>query len=262
MKKTLLIAAAALAAGIISSQAQPVYSQNVVGYVNQVMVGGGVFNMVCNPLSNGTNNAEQLISSMTGGELIYLWNTSGGGYYTYSYLGQNSGLTYNWVDAGGVPIPNAALDTSVPPPVIPPGTAFFYTCAAKQTNTWTGVVVLTNSVHLLGGGVFNMVSSSLAVGGPLEFTNVVGGAVNTNINAVLQGGDLVYLWNNNGGGYFTYSYLGLNSGLTYNWVDAGGVPIPGAAPDTSVPPPVLNVGQGMFYTTASATNWVQNLILQ
>ena len=33
MKKTLLIAAAALAASVISSQAQ-VYSQNIVGYAN------------------------------------------------------------------------------------------------------------------------------------------------------------------------------------------------------------------------------------
>ena len=34
--KTLLIAAAALAAGILSSSAQT-YSQNIVGYVNQVL---------------------------------------------------------------------------------------------------------------------------------------------------------------------------------------------------------------------------------
>ncbi len=36
MKKTLLIAAAALVAGVISSEAQ-VYSANIVGYVNVVM---------------------------------------------------------------------------------------------------------------------------------------------------------------------------------------------------------------------------------
>ena len=55
MKKTLLMAAAALAAGIITSQAQPVYSQNIVGYVNQTFVSGYV--NVANPLDNGGGNS-------------------------------------------------------------------------------------------------------------------------------------------------------------------------------------------------------------
>ena len=41
MKKTLLIAAAALVAGVISSEAQ-VYSANIVGYVNVVMPAGAL----------------------------------------------------------------------------------------------------------------------------------------------------------------------------------------------------------------------------
>ncbi len=49
MKKTLLIAAAALAASLIPSQAQ-VYSQNIVGYVNTAIPGGGALTLVANPI--------------------------------------------------------------------------------------------------------------------------------------------------------------------------------------------------------------------
>ena len=51
--KTLLIAAAALAVGITSSEAQ-VYSQNVVGYVNMT-VPAGHYQIVGNQLINGSD---------------------------------------------------------------------------------------------------------------------------------------------------------------------------------------------------------------
>ena len=53
MKKTLLIAAATLAAGVISIQAQ-VYSQNIVGYMNQTLVPG--YANLCNTFDIGTGN--------------------------------------------------------------------------------------------------------------------------------------------------------------------------------------------------------------
>jgi hypothetical protein len=55
--KTLLLAVGALAAGLVTSQAQPVYSANVVGYVNIPLTNG--FNAVANQLDfdgTGTNN--------------------------------------------------------------------------------------------------------------------------------------------------------------------------------------------------------------
>ena len=74
MKKTLLIAAAALVAGIVSSQAQ-VYSANIVGYVNQVMT-NGVLQLVCNPLDNGTNTANDVFANLPNTSSIQLWNGS------------------------------------------------------------------------------------------------------------------------------------------------------------------------------------------
>jgi hypothetical protein len=56
--KTLLLSAAAMAAGLVSSVAQSnVYSVNVVGYVNQVLPAGTLV-AVANPLDNGTNTLD------------------------------------------------------------------------------------------------------------------------------------------------------------------------------------------------------------
>ncbi len=60
--KTLLIAAAALAAGVISSQAQ-VYSANIVGYAN-VVCPASTLVLLANPLDNGTNTANDVFASL------------------------------------------------------------------------------------------------------------------------------------------------------------------------------------------------------
>jgi hypothetical protein len=57
MRKTLLIAGAALAASIISSQAQTVYSQNIVGYINQT-IPAGKYQIVGSQLINGSDLAQ------------------------------------------------------------------------------------------------------------------------------------------------------------------------------------------------------------
>jgi hypothetical protein len=53
--KTLLLACAALALGLATSQAQ-VYSQNVVGYANVVLKGNGQYNLIANPFDDGNGN--------------------------------------------------------------------------------------------------------------------------------------------------------------------------------------------------------------
>ena len=60
--KTLLIAAAALVATVISSEAQTVYSANVVGYYN-VPIGGNRFGLVANQLNlDNTNGISQIFT--------------------------------------------------------------------------------------------------------------------------------------------------------------------------------------------------------
>lgn len=125
MKKTLLIAAAALAAGIITSQAQPVYSQNVVGYLNQTIpamsyqiIGSQLINGSDAAQTNGDINAtliNGLVSSpndppnLSSNSQIYTWN--GSGYVTYYYFNAADATTWETVPspagfytAGGVPM--------------------------------------------------------------------------------------------------------------------------------------------------------------
>src|SRR5579864_5383251 len=117
--KTLLIASAgALAAAITSSQAQTVYSQNVVGYVNTPLP-NGQYTLVNNPLNGTTNGASSVLTGFTGGENLLIWH--GTGYYGYTYGGLNSGtglgFQSDWTDANAVPpapptIPGDQTDTS------------------------------------------------------------------------------------------------------------------------------------------------------
>jgi hypothetical protein len=144
--KTLLIAAAALAAGVLSTQAQPVYSQNVVGYVNQVIPGNGAQSLLVNPLQGTTNDAEQIITSLQGGENILLW--TGGGYQVFNYNAglKAQGYPSDWIDGGGATIPGNIPDpangvTWVPNPQISVGQAVFYQNPNGATN-WIQNLVL------------------------------------------------------------------------------------------------------------------------
>jgi len=196
--KTLLIAAAAaLAAGVISSQAQ-VYSQNIVGYVNVVLpVGNTAIN---NPLITGTNGAESVLTSLQSGDGLLTWN--GAGYSGYTYVGPGS-----WVDQNGNPVAAPTLNQ---------GAGFFYQNGqgAAETNTFVGTVDSTNSISLPVGNT--LVGSSIPYGGAAD---------NTNFTLPLQSGDGLLTWN--GAGYNGFTYVGPGS-----WVDQNGNPV--AAPTINV----------------------------
>src|SRR5450759_3298452 len=93
--KTLLLAAATMVAGLVSSQADTVYSQNVVGYIN-VPVAAHSFVFLGKQLVNGSDAAKTdnniqavlttgLVSDPNGSlnTTLYYWN--GAGYNIYSY---------------------------------------------------------------------------------------------------------------------------------------------------------------------------------
>jgi len=233
MKKTLLIAAAALAAGVISTQAQ-VYSQNIVGYVNQALPGGNALTCVTAPIGGITTNAESLFSSVSVGDNVYIW--TGGGYAIYNYAGvDGAGPGLNWYDPDF---------NGVASPQIKPGQAlFFQNAGAAKTNTMVGNVQLTNTVSLLGGNALNFVGSTPPIGGLID---------STNFNLPLQVGDNVYIWT--GGGYAIYNYAGVDgAGAGLNWYD----------PDfNGVASPTVAVGQGFFYQNAGATrDWTNNVVV-
>lgn len=113
--KTLLLSAAALLAGLLSTQAQNVYSANVVGYYNVSVpahAGGGYW-FLGNQLSNTTNDISVVLTngpvSDPNGNLntvLAIWNgTSYKNYYYFTdadalnNFGVSSGN--GWYDLGG-----------------------------------------------------------------------------------------------------------------------------------------------------------------
>src|SRR5260221_9081476 len=132
--KTLLMALAALSAGVLYSNAQPVYSANIVGYANNVIPNG--YTMLVSPLqASSTNNAEQVLTCLQVGDQLLFWNGSGYSIKLYGGPGQwFDGVTFNPINA----------------PSLPMGTAFFYqnNQSVAETNTSVGTVVLTNSIGI------------------------------------------------------------------------------------------------------------------
>ena len=139
--KILLASAAALAAGVLASNAQ-VYSANVVGYANVVLKGNGQFTLVSDPFNDGNGNIVSNIvnSALPGG--------------VANPLGQSK-ITYL---VGGAPntIAKSAGGTWNANPSFLPGTGFFVQNgkaggnAPDVTNTFVGTVAVNS-----GGSVTN-----------------------------------------------------------------------------------------------------------
>jgi hypothetical protein len=239
MKKTLLIAVAALAASVISSQAQ-VYSANIVGYAN-LSLGSGSYLLLVNPLTNTSANAKTVIPALDAGDTIQTW--TGTAYNTYTYQGGPDGYltgTNDWVNQ---------FAANVQGPNLLPGEGFFYSAGSgdTETNTFVGTVLLTNTVPL-GNGGYALIGSTPPIAGSTATNGVFG--------LPLDAGDTVQVWT--GSGYNTYTYQGGPDGyLTYpnDWVNQNAA---------NVTAPTISVGQGFFYSAGSGDNetWYQTFTVQ
>lgn len=186
--KTLLVAAVALAAGILTSQAQ-VYSQNVVGYANVVLKGGGHYTLVGNPLDNGAgNSATNLIDpngTLPNKSQILTWN----------------GSTFN--------IATKALGSWTADPSIAPGTGFFVYLPATQvadvTNTFVGSIVVPS-----GGSVTNVIPTGYSLwSSPIPYAGDLTTDTNLNIYPALTvNKSQILTWN---GSTYNISTLALGS---------------------------------------------------
>ena len=236
--KTLLIAAAALAAGIMASSAQT-YSANIVGYTTSVYPGGNNYSLVVPTVGVTNGPAESLFPCLQPGDNLLIW-TPGVGYAIYSWagVGQN-GAGGNWYDPNLNPLSSPTLHA---------GQAVFYQNAQGQpeTNTFAGTVQLTNTVTLPGGNNYSLVGMTPPVGGLID---------STNFNLPLQAGDNVLIWTP-GVGYAIYSWAGVGqNGAGGNWYD------PNLNPLSS---PSVLVGQGFFYQNSQtgAETWTNNITVQ
>lgn len=168
--KILLIAAAALAAGVVASNAQ-VYSANVVGYANVVLSPNGNQNLIANPFDDGNGNqSSNLLSTLPNKSQVLTWNGSG----------YNPAIT----KSGGV------WPSSV---TLLPGTGFFVKCAGTVpiTNTFVGNVIVNS-----GGSVTNVVAVGFnLVGSPIPYAGDATTDPNINLGANLANKSQLLSWN-------------------------------------------------------------------
>ena len=224
--KTLLLSAAAIAAGIISSQAQSnVYSANIVGYVTTVFSPAGNYTLVANPLDSGSNNVVSMLDSVLPNKSqVLVWDTPSQGFITATKI------------AG-------AWNTNV---ALPVGGGFFVktptTQAAPITNTFVGNIIVspnggTNNVNLPAAYVLS--------GSAVPFTGNINdyqtGATNTiNLGGVLPNKSQVLAWDVPSQGFITATKI------------AG-------AWNTNL---AIVPAQGFYIKSSAATNWVQTLSVQ
>jgi hypothetical protein len=245
MKKTLLIAGLALAASVISSQAQ-VYSQNIVGYINLPINLGN--NTVANQLDNSNNSLTNVVppGAAFDGSAVSLWN--GASYNTYTI---DSTFSTGVGDAGD--------NFAVTPPTVPPGLAFFV-----NNTVASNTITLVGTVHVGGPGpgsvglntntmgispTVSFVSSIVPVGGglatSLQFTNAA--------TPSAYDGCTVSIPNINAGGNITgFTTYVFDSTFNTGFGDAGD--------NFAVPQPVIPVGGGFFFnnTIGSPIKWIQS----
>jgi hypothetical protein len=238
--KTLLMALAALAAGVLSSNAQPVYSANIVGYANVTTPNGGTY-LIAVPFKVGVSNGANEIWPLNGGlpsipdfSQLLVW--TGAGYTTYQSDSASPSL---WDDYTGSPIPNA--------PVLPVGKGFFLIPSGSVTNTFVGTVAVnvgsSNVMSLPNGGTY-LISSVVPYAGAVTNGNPATGAGGPGLSSLNGLPDFSQLLVWTGAGYTTYQS---DSGSPSLWDDYTGSPIPA--------PPTISVGQGFFIIPSGNFAW-------
>ncbi|MDR3434491.1 MAG: hypothetical protein P4L95_21760 [Rouxiella aceris] len=221
MRKTLLIAAAALASSVISSQAQ-VYSQNIVGYINVPLVTG--YTALANQLDydgTGTNNTVATVfgTNLVAGTTVLAWEAASASYVSANWILSRGALQW----ANKTNAISAALNA---------GQGVFVQSPSTNNLTLVGTVLQgTNLLSLVTG--YNFVSSVAPISGDLV----------TNLGYTPSVGDNILLWNNTTQSYKEYSYI--NSRGTSVW---------------SPSVPQISVGQSFFIQAAAAETWTNSFV--
>jgi hypothetical protein len=295
MKKTLLAVAAALAASVISSQAQ-VYSQNVVGYVNQTfgpnqfqILGSSMLNGSDSSNTNGDINAlfgSGLISSpvpatvgnpgqdpnLSTNTQIFVWN--GSGFSTYFYFNQADAVAWDgagslagFYDAGGTYQTTTFLTQGL--------AAFLYNHSPYSiTSTIVGTVPQGTNVTTIHAG-FNLISlqEPLTVNPTNIVVNGTGnqlpyglpiGLTSSNDATAYQNTpttgtqDSIFIWN--GTGFATYFYFNQADATSWEGFSApAGFYDAGGSPMPSSP--VVNGGFFLSHI-GSTINWTNGFVVQ
>jgi hypothetical protein len=186
--KTLLIAAAALAAGVMTSQAQ-VYSQNIVGYINLQLTNSSGYTLIANQLDldgTGTNNGIYTVvgTNLPSGSKVECWNGSGFKISTFN------GTAWS-----------AAANTVLFTNQLAPGAGFFiYTPTPTNLTLVGNVITGTNTYPIVAG--YQIVSPS----GPVT------GGIGSALGYTPSPNDQVEVWTGAGFKIHTYNGTAWNGG--------------------------------------------------
>lgn len=257
------MSAAALAAGVIYSQAQgTVYSQNVVGYVN-VTIPASSFSLVGNQLDlgPGSNTVDNVLTTgflgaASGASQSVLDYWTGTGFQTFYYYNNADSQTYGvpagWYDSAGNPCTNQ-LGGGVAAFINNPSSGAITATLVGQVDQGTNSWVTVNT-----GLNFYSEPTPLA-GTPLDSTNINFPATGPNVG---PGGeqDTYQAWTGTGYGPVLYYYdpvTAAAAGLPPGWYDSAG-----DAEDGN-PAAWPNVGAGFLVDhVGSASNWVSTFEVQ
>lgn len=241
MKKTLLIAAAALAASVISSEAQ-VYSQNIVGYVNKPLPLG--YSSVAVPLNAAGGNALTNTIPNNGaldGASLFIFN---GVKFT----------TYTFDSTFPTGFGNDTDSVQAQPPVMDPGLGFYINnnTGVALTNTFVGTV----AVNSLPGTTTNTFAAGKTFAGSIL---PISGGISSVMGFANTGGALdgtqVFVPNISGGGAI--------QGYTTSTFDSGfGTGFGNATDSAQAPEPTIPVASGFIYDNNAGLGpvvWTQTL---
>ena len=276
MKKTLLIAAAALVAGMLSVQAQSnVYSQNIVGYVNQTIpansfqiIGGTLVNGSDASKTNGDINTTLtgMISDPNGppygtNTVLYIYDYVHGGVASYYYFNATDintwqgspGWTPGWYDSLGTPLTFS----------LTPGVAVFLQNKFSQpiAITSVGTIFQGTNIQTIQSG-FNLISFNAPVSDKPDSTNSYGLPVSQFTSSSIgdfNNNDVIYVWDTTHGGIASFMWFNAadinvwqgSPGWESGFYDSLGTPMP--AYDF----PQANQGFYIFHNGASF-NWTNS----
>jgi hypothetical protein len=235
--KTLLLSAAALAAGVFASQAQTsnVYSANVVGYINRQIVTGGVtaqYSLVANHLQSGNDVLSNLLSTLPANSKVLKFNAGTQAFVTFTKTAFGSGWSPTTAGSNTLALGEGAFIT------LPNG--------ANLTNTFVGTVFQADGVttpafvNVLPPG-FSLQSFPVPVS--MAVTNPA-----VNLNGALPGsptGSKMLTYNEAGQSYTTFTRTAFGTG----WSPS----VPSVSP-----------GVAFFIFNAASTNrfWTNTFLVQ
>ena len=239
-KQLLLTAAALLAAGIMSSKATPVYSQNIVGYASLTAQNGANTLMTVPFLIGATNGINEVFPSLPLNSKLLMWNQTAQGFDNYVFDDLGSGPA--WCDGGD----DAYLTTF---PTVLPGKGFFLIAGDNVTNTFVGTVSVaigaTNNMNLVNGNNELLGCVIPYAGSITNGTSLTGGL---NLNNLPLNSKLL-IWDQLIQAYDNYVFDDLGSGPA--WCDGGD--------DAYITPPSVTVGLGFFIVPGDNWTWTVGL---